>query len=169
VGLFPVTILDRQVIRRGLQALPHDERRVIEEEAARQIRRLSAATARLAQHPFIDDWSDRDVDTLVQQFCLLPCPALKADGSCGVYAHRPLVCRSMGIPPEVDGVVQGSCAVQTSVPVIRLHRTLREEEDALLRREADELSKLREQLCSEGEELLLPHAFVAILPKDARR
>jgi len=26
------------------------------------------------------------------------CPALDADGRCGVYPHRPLICRSYGVP-----------------------------------------------------------------------
>jgi Fe-S-cluster containining protein len=37
---------------------------------------------------------------LVKEFHHHPCPALETDGRCGVYHHRPLVCRSMGIPTE---------------------------------------------------------------------
>ena len=160
VGLFPVTILDRQEIRRGLRFLPHEDRLVIEQKAAEQVSLLSASTARLTDHPFIDDWPDRDTDRLVKQFENLPCPALKSDGRCGVYAFRPLVCRSMGIPPEVAGVVHGACGIQTSVSLIRLSPALRREETVLAGAEADELALLRQELGSQGEELLLSYAFL---------
>jgi len=165
VGLFPVTILDRQEIRRGLRLLPQADRLVIEQKAAEQVRLLADSAARLANHPFIDDWPDQELDRLVKLFERLPCPALQVDGSCSVYAFRPLVCRSMGLPSEVEGVVQGACAVQTAVPLIRLSPTLRCEENLLARGEADELALLRRDLGAEGEELLLPYAF---LPDDAQ-
>ncbi|HXV68294.1 MAG TPA: YkgJ family cysteine cluster protein [Nitrospira sp.] len=160
VGLFPVTILDRQEIRRGLQFLPHEGRRMIEQEAAEQARLLSASHVRLTDHPFIDDWPDRDIDGVVKQFEHLACPALQADGSCRVYAFRPLVCRSMGIPPEVEGVVHGACAVQTAVPLIRLSETLRHEDANLSGAEAETLALLRQEAGFQGEELLLPYAFL---------
>ncbi len=163
VGLFPVTILDRRVVRHGLRLMAHQERRAIEEKAIRQVGMLAAASARLARDPFIDDWPDEETDRLAEQFCALPCPALNSDGSCSVYAFRPLVCRSMGIPAEVDGVVHGACAVQTSVPLIRLSPALRREETCLLEAEAEALSLLRRAEGAQGEELLLPYAF---LPDD---
>jgi Fe-S-cluster containining protein len=165
VGLFSVTILDRREIRRGLCSVAVDERLRIERLAGRQVALLSEATARLQRHPFIDDWPDEETDRLMEHFDRLPCPALKSDGSCGLYAFRPLVCRSMGIPVEVDGLAHGACGIQTSVPLIQVSRTLRQEEDLLARAEADELARLRQDLGTEGEELLLPYAF---LPDDAR-
>ena len=72
----------------------------------------------------------------------------------------------MGIPSEVDGVVHGACAVQTSVPLIRLSQTLRGEETRLVEAEADALALLRQAEGTQGDELLLPYAF---LPDDAGR
>lgn len=160
MGLFPVTILDRQEILRGLRSLSHGQRRTIEEKAARQARMIEASAPQLARHRFIDHWPDRDTDTLVERFRELPCPALDADGSCSVYAFRPLACRSMGIPVESDGIVQGACAIQTSVPLVRLSRSLRQEEDRLAGEEAEELAQLRDRQRMPGEELLLPYAFL---------
>lgn len=164
VGLFSVTILDRREIQRGLRSLAVEERLKIERLAGRQVGLLSAAAARLHRHPFIDDWPDEETDRLLEQFDGLPCPALKSDGSCSLYAFRPLVCRSMGIPVEVEGLVHGACGIQTSVPLIQVSRALRQEENLLARAEAEELARLREDLGTEGEELLLPYAF---LPDDA--
>jgi len=136
------------------------ERLVIEEKAARQARMIEASATQLARHPFIDHWPDREIDALVELFRELPCPALEADGSCSLYEFRPLACRSMGIPVESDGIVQGACSIQTSVPLIRLSPSLRHEEDRLAGEEAEELAQLRDRQRIPGEELLLPYAFL---------
>ena len=160
MGLFPVTILDRQEIQRGLRSLPHKQRRAIEQKAAQQASTISASAPQLVHNRFIDHWPDRDTDDLVERYRELPCPALKSDGSCSLYAFRPLACRSMGIPSDVDGVVHGACAIQTSVPLIRLSRALRQEENLLAGVEAEQLARLRHQQSTQGEELLLPYAFL---------
>jgi Fe-S-cluster containining protein len=160
VGLFPVTILDWQEIQRGLHAIPSEQRRAIEERAVRQARMIEVSAPQLVRHQFIDEWPDRDTDMLVERFRELPCPGLEADGSCGLYEFRPLACRSMGIPVESEGIVQGACAIQTSVPLIRLSPSFRHEEDRLAGEEAEELAQLRDQQGMPGEELLLPYAFL---------
>ena len=167
VGLFPVTILDRQEIRRGLRCLPHGERVAIGKKAAEQVERLLVSTAKLTD-PFIDTWRDRDLDRLVKQFDDLPCPALRGDGTCAVYDYRPLVCRSMGIPSEGEGVVHGACRVQTSVPLIRLSSSLRREESYLAGVEAEALARMKHKTDSPGEELLLPFAFLPAVGEEAR-
>lgn len=156
-----MTSLDREEIQRGLQSLPHEQRQAVEEKAALQARMIEASAPDLARHPFIDHWQDCDIDVLVDRFREVPCPALEADGSCSLYEFRPLACRSMGIPVESDGIVQGACAIQTSVPLIRLPRSLRQEEDRLAGEEAEELARLRDRQSIAGEELLLPYAFLA--------
>lgn len=160
VGLFPVTILDRQEIQRGLHSIPSIQRQAIEERAAGQARMIEASAPQLGRHPFIDHWPDHDADVLVERFRELQCPALEADGSCSLYEFRPLACRSMGIPVESEGIVQGACAIQTSVPLIRLSPSLRHEEDRLAGEEAEELAQLRDRQRMPGEELLLPYAFL---------
>jgi len=160
IGLFPVTLVDREAIRLGLESLPDERREGIIETARHQADLIAPTAPRLADNPFIDDWSDQDIDRLVERHRDLPCPALQDDGRCGIYACRPLTCRSMGIPSETDGTVQGACEVQTSVPLIRLSRSLRQEEDDLARREAEELTRLKSEKPGEGEELLLPYAFL---------
>jgi Fe-S-cluster containining protein len=161
IGLFPVTLLDRQMLRRGLRALPPEQRRAIEQKAADQTRTIYAAEPRLAGNPFIDQWPDQAIDDLAERYRDLPCPALQTDGSCGLYAFRPLACRSMGIPADTGGTTQGACEIQTFVPLVRLSRSLREEEDRLAQAEADELAALRRQAPTAGEEIMLPYAFLA--------
>jgi Fe-S-cluster containining protein len=121
---------------------------------------IEESAPKLARDRFIDHWPDSDIDSLVERYRALPCPALNPDGSCGLYAFRPLTCRSMGIPSETEGTVKGACAVQTSVPLIRLSRALRQEEDRLAEEETRQLMHLRRQSGATGEELLMPYAFL---------
>ncbi|MBH0193103.1 MAG: hypothetical protein HP492_15360 [Nitrospira sp.] len=159
IGLFPITLLDQQELQRGLRSLPKELRHAIEDTAALQVRMIEESAPKLTRNRFIDLWPDPDIDSLVERYRGLPCPALDSDGSCSLYAFRPLACRSMGIPSETEGAVQGACAVQTSVPLIRLSRSLRQEEDRLAGEESNQLMRLRRQSGAAGEELFMPYAF----------
>ncbi len=141
--MFPVTILDRQEIQRGLRALPEEQRKRIERTAAEQVTALTVAAPRLNTNHFIDQWPEEDIDRIIERFDTWHCPALEQDGTCSLYEFRPLVCRSMGVPP-----------------VIRLSKVIREEENLLARVEAEEIETLRHRLGVKGEELFLPHAFL---------
>ena len=160
IGLFPVTILDRREIQRGLRTLPDEHRMRIERTAEEQAIALTVAVPQLNRNRFIDQWPEEDIDRVIERFDTWPCPALENDGRCGLYEFRPLVCRSMGIPQH-DGVhVSGACAVQTAVPLIRVSKAIREDENHLARMEAEEIESLRDRLGVEGEEVLLPFAFL---------
>ncbi|HMK22451.1 MAG TPA: YkgJ family cysteine cluster protein [Terriglobales bacterium] len=163
IGSFAVTLLDREEILRGLDTLPEQQRRTIQEAAAGQVAIIETRGSRLPTDRFLDQWPEADVDHLVEQCSDLPCPALHVDGSCSLYEFRPLACRSMGIPPEEAGLVQGACEVQASVPLIQLSHSVRRDEDRLALEEAALLDRLRETRQTAGEELLLPYAF---LPED---
>lgn len=160
IGLFSVTIFDRQEIQRGLRTLPAERRERIEWAAGEQVTALTGAAPQLNRNPFIDRWPEEDIDRLSERFGAWPCPALEQDGRCGLYEFRPLVCRSMGVPLDGGGCVSGACAVQTAVPLIRLSKAIREEENHLARMEAEELETLRHRQGAEGEELFLPYAFL---------
>lgn len=133
----------------------------MQDKAGEQVNQLRAAEPRLMTSAFVDHWSDEEMDGVTGRFDSLPCPALESDGRCGLYEFRPLVCRSMGIPTDDGRKVWGACAVQTSVPLIRLSKSLREEEHVLAGVEAQQLAHLRMTLDGQGEELLLPYAFLS--------
>lgn len=155
-----MTILDQREIQRGLRTLPTEHRRNIQQTAAEQMTALTVALPQLKTNRFIDRWPEEDIDRVIDRFDTWPCPALEQDGRCGLYEFRPLVCRSMGVPPDDGGCVSGACAVQTAVPLIRLSKTIREEENHLARIEGDEIAVLRAHEETEGEELFLPYAFL---------
>lgn len=125
-----------------------------------QVAAIEAHFPQLTASPILDEWPDALTEQLAGQFQDLPCPALSSDGHCSIYAFRPLTCRSMGIPSDQGGRVEGACEVQTAIPIIRLSPTFREEEDRLAGEEANQIARLQTKLQSHGEELLLPYAFL---------
>ncbi len=160
-GIFPITHLDALEIQSGLNELPSTLRNAIIARARTQITAVETAYPRLKSTPGLDAWADDTIDEMAEQFAHLPCPALKADGTCGIYFHRPITCRTMGIPAESDGIALGACAVQTAVPIVRLSATLRSEADRLAEHEALSLTILRRSQLPNGDEILLPYGFVA--------
>jgi Fe-S-cluster containining protein len=160
IGPFAITILDAAELRRGLPTLPEPIRREIESRARAQIASFEAIHPKLRTAPFLDDWPDAETDQLAVRFAELPCPALAEDGSCRVYPFRPLACRTMGIPVETSGLVEGACEVQTAVPLIRPSRALREQEHELAEQEAAQLAAQREVSPDSGEEMWLAYGFL---------
>jgi Fe-S-cluster containining protein len=168
VGPFPITILDRAQIQRGLLQLSDQLRQTIQEKAITQAATMEAAFPQLSASPFLDHWPDPLVEQLVERFADLPCPALDSDGHCMIYEFRPLTCRSMGIPSEEAGTVEGACDIQTSIPIIRLSQALRQEEEQLAGEEAEQLAAMQQNESAVGEELLLPYAFLPETPHQTR-
>ena len=160
IGPFPITLLDAHTLQQGLAGLLPDHRRHIEQRAIEQTSAMETAFPQLTHTDLLDQWTDQDIDRLVTEFHHHPCPALGADGRCGVYSHRPLVCRSMGIPTEDRGLAQGACEVQTFIPIVRLPAAFREEEHRLAQEEAASLDRLRQATGSTGEEVFLPYGFL---------
>jgi Fe-S-cluster containining protein len=161
IGPFPITLLDVHTLQQGLAGLPLDHRHRIEQRAIGQTTQMETAFPQLTHTDLLDTWSDQEIDRLVAKFHDQPCPALEADGRCGIYDHRPLVCRSMGIPTEDCGLTHGACEVQTFIPIVRLPSAFREEESALAQEEAATLDALRRATGSTGEEVFLPYGFIS--------
>ena len=160
IGPFPITILDVQTLQEGLAGLPATQRQRIEQRAIEQTAAMETAFPQLTTTELLDEWSDQEIDRLATAFHQHPCPALEANGGCGLYEHRPLVCRSMGIPTERDGLAQGACEVQIFIPILRLSSSFREEEARLLQEESAALEALRLATGSAGEEVFLPYGFL---------
>jgi Fe-S-cluster containining protein len=160
-GPFAITVLDAAELQRGLASLDPAVRRGLDERARGQAAAFETAAPRLRASPFLDGWSDAEQDDLAARFGALPCPALDTDGGCLVYASRPVTCRTMGIPTESGGTVEGACPVQTAVPAVRLPAAIREEEDRLAEQEAAALGERHGAVPFAGEEVWLAYGFLA--------
>jgi hypothetical protein len=66
----------------------------------------------------------------------------------------------MGLPVEREGLVEGACDVQTSVPLIRISDIVRREETELAKKEAALIAEWQTNADQTGEELLLPYGFI---------
>jgi Fe-S-cluster containining protein len=162
IGPFAITVLDVGILRDGMAALAPAVRDEIVSRAETQTKAMEAEFPRLADSKMLGDWPDSDMDALAGRFAETPCPALNSAGSCRIYAHRPLICRTMGIPTEGAGtVVEGACEIQNAVPVVRLPGTLRRQEDRLAEAEASEFDVVRKAHGIEGDEVWLPYGFLS--------
>jgi Fe-S-cluster containining protein len=106
VGVFPIAQQDAARLREGLATLTQSDPVC----AARIHTRVAASLARL------DPWfpgdaatgvlsEDEQSTTLFEEFANdEPCPVLDpATGTCDLYSHRPIVCRTFGPPMRVPG------------------------------------------------------------------
>jgi Fe-S-cluster containining protein len=160
IGVFPITRLDVPELHRGLDRLPAVQQEAIEARAHAQVKALESAYPVLKSNLSLDCWDDRIIDKVVEEFSTLPCPALSPEGTCHVYACRPVTCRTMGIPNEVGGLVHGACSVQTAVPIVRLSPFFRAEENQLAEQEMVELAILNRDRPDNGDEIWLPYGFL---------
>jgi Fe-S-cluster containining protein len=156
-------MVDAVTLHEGLENLPLTQREAVLKRATEQAAEMEAGYPALQQSPFVDQWSDADIDRLVEQCHAMPCPALGDDGLCLLYEHRPLTCRSMGIPIDNGELTEGACSVQSFVPIVRLSASIKKEEEHLAQEEARALECHRARTGIRGDEVLLPYGFLPLL------
>ena len=89
-GLFEIGTGDIPVLAEGLAQLHPARRKAI-------IRRAVEIVASTA-HPNLRDTDNREKDAFFDRTASTRCPNLSDEGRCLVYEHRPLVCRTFGVP-----------------------------------------------------------------------
>lgn len=89
-GLFEIGTGDLPVLAEGLSQLHPSRRKAI-------IRRAVAIVASSA-HPNLRETTPIDKDAFFDRTASTRCPNLSDEGRCLVYDHRPLVCRTFGVP-----------------------------------------------------------------------
>jgi Fe-S-cluster containining protein len=96
IGLFDVSLADRDLLREGLAQAPPSVRKDIETRAAAVLGGLRELRPDLGDT--LDGMSAEAIDELCDEAGDLECPVLGREGECRLYAHRPLTCRMSGIP-----------------------------------------------------------------------
>ena len=89
-GLFEIGSGDVPLLAEGLEKLHYKRRAMI-------IRRAQEMVAS-SGHPNLRDCSPVEKAKFFERTASLPCPNLNEQGECLMYEHRPLVCRTFGLP-----------------------------------------------------------------------
>jgi len=138
LGLFDISIADRDLLREGLAAADPATRRDIEARAAKTMAELRERFPDLGES--LDGLSDREIDDITDALGNVECPVLGREGECRLYAHRPLICRLSGVPVvDVTGAVihpEGcsKCTLSASEAPRLDYADLRKRERKLLKR-----------------------------------
>jgi Fe-S-cluster containining protein len=96
IGLFDVSLADRDLLREGLAKAEPAVRKDIEARAASLVARLREVTPDLGDT--LDGMGPDEIDDLCDEVGDVECPVLGPGGECRLYAHRPLTCRMSGVP-----------------------------------------------------------------------
>ncbi len=96
IGLFDVSLADRDLLREGLAQAEPALRKDIEARAAALVARLREITPDLGDT--LDGMAPEEIDDLCDEVGDIECPVLGPGGECRLYAHRPLTCRMSGVP-----------------------------------------------------------------------
>jgi Fe-S-cluster containining protein len=96
IGLFDVSLADRDLLREGLAKAEAAVRKDILTRAAALVDRLREITPDLGNT--LDGMESNEIDDLCDAVGDVECPVLGPGGECRLYAHRPLTCRMSGVP-----------------------------------------------------------------------
>ena len=89
-GLFEIGSGDVPLIAEGLETL-HPARR-------KKVIRKALDIVESSAHPNLRECSGTEKDAFFDRTQATPCPNLDESGRCVMYEHRPLVCRTFGLP-----------------------------------------------------------------------
>lgn len=89
-GLFEIGSGDVPVIAEGLELL-HPSRR-------RRVIRKALEIVEACAHPNLRECSPEEKEAFFDRTQATPCPNLDDNGLCTMYEHRPMVCRTFGLP-----------------------------------------------------------------------
>jgi len=89
-GLFEIGSGDVPLIAGGLESMHPSRRKMI-------VRRAQEIVAK-SNHPDLRDCSTDEKEAFFERTASTPCPNLNERGECLMYEHRPLVCRTFGLP-----------------------------------------------------------------------
>ena len=118
-GPFDISPADAELLKEGLALLPpevRDDIRLRGERLLAKMRRLAPGW----DAPWdLDELGEEAFDQMAEALVAEPCPVLGPDGACRAYAHRPLVCRLIGLPMLTDlgDALPNACPIQEKFPV----------------------------------------------------
>lgn len=110
-SLFPITLLDVRRLRDGMRRLRESRPALAAAIRARAVAQRTAIADRspelMRDGRLVDEIEV--LDAAFERHAGEACPALGADGTCELYAWRPIACRSFGPPLRFDSVDSAPC------------------------------------------------------------
>lgn len=106
IGPFPISTLDASRLRQGMDELrgrdPERWQAVRARAAALVVTMRPGLPGDAATGTLADD--EEAIETFLERWAAEPCPALDPEnGHCELYSHRPISCRTYGLPVRIGG------------------------------------------------------------------
>jgi Fe-S-cluster containining protein len=96
IGLFDITLADRDLLRAGLARANPAVRKDIQRRADRLMRRVRSRYPKVRNT--LAGLGEARIDELCDWLRRVECPALGSENQCRLYEFRPLTCRLHGVP-----------------------------------------------------------------------
>ena len=117
-GPFDISAADAELLREGIALLPAKERAEVRVRGELLLTRMQELAPGWQAPWDVVDLGEEGFDRVAEALAEEPCPLLGDDGKCRVYAHRPLVCRLIGVPMLTDlgETLENACPIQEQFP-----------------------------------------------------
>lgn len=118
-GPFDISVADVRLLREGLALLPPEVRQQVRLRGEALLTRMRELEPEWTAPYDVRSLDEERFDLLTEALADVPCPLLDDAGACLVYAHRPLVCRLIGLPMmTAEGeLLENGCPIQEEFPV----------------------------------------------------
>jgi Fe-S-cluster containining protein len=97
-GLFDITLLDAEYLKRGFDKLPEPLKTKLAGVASRRLEGLSHLNSDFVEPWLLNGIPEEEWEALMPEEDEAPCLLLSETGTCLVYDYRPMTCRLNGIP-----------------------------------------------------------------------
>lgn len=117
-GPFDISAADAALLREGIRQLPMEAREEVRVRGELLLTRMQGLLPGWEAPWDVAALDEEQFDQMAEALADVPCPLLGDDGVCRVYAHRPLVCRLIGLPMLTDlgEVLPNACPIQDEFP-----------------------------------------------------
>jgi Fe-S-cluster containining protein len=117
-GPFDISVADAELIEAGLRGLPESDWLEVRRRAEELVGRMEALEPGWGAPHAVADLGEARFDRLADALAAEPCPLLDPAGRCRIYAHRPQVCRLIGVGMRTPagGIIENACPIQDQFP-----------------------------------------------------
>ncbi|HWA16339.1 MAG TPA: YkgJ family cysteine cluster protein [Gemmatimonadales bacterium] len=118
-GPFDISLADVRLLEEGLTRLAPQVRDQVRARSRALLERMRALAPEWSAPYDVRDLDEERFDRMTEALAEVPCPLLDDAGACQVYAHRPMVCRLIGLPMmTAEGeLLENACPIQEEFPV----------------------------------------------------